>query len=103
MAQSQDDLWLSLISLWEVAKKVEKGQLVLDRPLDQWLDDATALPGLHLWDLTRPILIQSCQLPQAFHGDPADQMIVATARIYGAILVTIDKRIPAYSHVRTLW
>ena len=102
VAQSQDDLWLSLISLWEVAKKVEKGQLVLDRPLDQWLDDATALPGLHLWDLTRPILIQSCQLPQAFHGDPADQMIVATARNYGAILVTIDKRICAYSHVRTL-
>ena len=102
-AQGQDDLWLSLISLWEVAKKIEKNQLVLDRPLDQWLDAATAVPGLHLSELTRPVLVESCQLPQPFHGDPADQMIVATARHQGAILVTKDKAIREYSHVKTVW
>lgn len=41
-AVSGDDLWLSMISIWEVAKKVEKGQLVLDRPLGAWLDTASA-------------------------------------------------------------
>ena len=102
-AQERNDLWLSLISVWEIAKKVEKRQLVLDRPLDQWFDIAVAMPGLHSYELTRPVLIESCQLPQPFHGDPADQLIVATARHHNATLITKDEKIRAYSHVRTLW
>ena len=102
-AQSQDDLWLSLISIWEVAKKVEKKQLVLDRSINQWLDAATLINGLHLWELAQPILVQSCSLPQPFHGDPADQLIVATARHHEALLITKDKKIRSYPHVRTLW
>ena len=102
-SQQADDLWVSLISIWELAKKVEKEQLVLDRPLDQWLDEAAALPGLHLADLTRPILVESCQLPPPFPGDPADQIIVATARHEDAILVTRDQKMRGYSHVRSLW
>lgn len=74
-ALAKDDLAVSLISLWEIAKKVEKGQLVLDRPLDDWLDLATARTGLHSVELTRPILIESCRLPQPFHGDQADQIM----------------------------
>ena len=102
-AQSQVDVWLSLISIWEVAKKVEKQQLVLDRPLDQWLDAATIIRGLHLWELTRPILVQSCSLPGPFHVDPADQLIVATARHHEAVLITKDEKIRSYPHVRTAW
>jgi PIN domain nuclease of toxin-antitoxin system len=102
-AQADDNLWLSLISVWEVAKKVEKRQLVLDRPLDQWLDSATFVQGLHLWELTRPVLVESCSLPSPFHGDPADQMIVATARHHEATLITKDARIQNYQHVRTAW
>lgn len=98
-----EDLWLSLISVWEVAKKVEKNQLVLDRPLDQWLDEAVTRQGLGLWELTRSILVQSCELPQPFHGDPADQILVATARQRGAVLVTRDRRIRRYAHVQSLW
>ena len=100
---AQQDLWISLISVWEVAKKVEKQQLVLDRPLDQWLDEALTPPGLGVWEVTRPILVQSCALPQPFHGDPADQILVATARHHGATLVTKDQRIRRYSHVLSLW
>ncbi len=102
-ALANDALWLSLISIWEVAKKVEKSQLVLDRPLDDWLDAATAASGLHLAELTRPILAESCRLPQPFHGDPADQIIVATARDRDAIIVTKDRQIQQYAHVRSLW
>jgi PIN domain nuclease of toxin-antitoxin system len=102
-SMAAQDLWLSLISVWEVAKKVEKQQLVLDRPLDQWLDEAVSRPGLGLWELTRSILVQSCQLPEPFHGDPADQIIVATARQRGATLVTRDQRIRQYRHVQSLW
>jgi len=102
-ARSAQDLWVSLISVWEVAKRVEKRQLVLDRPVEQWLDEAVAAQGLGVWELTRPILVQSCALPQPFHGDPADQILVATARRHGAVLVTKDQRIRQYAHVQSLW
>jgi PIN domain nuclease of toxin-antitoxin system len=102
-SQAKGDLSLSLISVWEVAKKVEKAQLVLDRPVDQWLELALARPGLHLVELTRPILVESCKLPPPFHGDPADQLIVATARDCDAVIITKDARIRAYAHVRSVW
>jgi PIN domain nuclease of toxin-antitoxin system len=102
-SQARRDLSLSLISVWEVAKKVEKTQLVLDRSVDQWLELALARPGLHLAELTRPILVESCKLPPPFHGDPADQLIVATARDCDAVIITKDARIRAYAHVRSVW
>ena len=100
---SKQDLWISLISVWEVAKKVEKQHLVLDRALDQWLDAAVTRSGLGIWELTRTILVQSCELPQPFHGDPADQILVATARHRGAVLITKDQRIRRYPHIQSLW
>jgi PIN domain nuclease of toxin-antitoxin system len=102
-SQARQTLALSLISIWEVSKKVEKGQLVLDRPLENWLDLATAAPGLQLVEMTRPILVESCRLPPPFHGDPADQIIVATARDRDAVVVTRDDRIRRYDHVRSIW
>lgn len=102
-SQRDEDLWVSLISIWELAKKIEKGQLILDRPQDQWLDLATTMPGLHLAELTRPVLAESCRLPPPFPGDPADQIIVATARHDDAVLVTKDRNIRGYPHVRSLW
>lgn len=98
-----DGLWLSIISIWEVAKKVEKRQLVLDRPVRQWLDQATTITGLGLAELTPTILIDSCELPPPFHGDPADQLIVASARQQHATLVTKDRTLRRYPHVQTLW
>lgn len=102
-SQKQNALWVSLISIWELAKKVEKTQLVLDRPLDQWLDEATTQQGLHLAELTRPILVESCRLPPPFPGDPADQIVVATARQHEAALVTKDRAIRQYPQVRSIW
>ena len=101
--QSRDVLALSMISIWEVAKKVEKGQLRLDRPMADWIDQATAQRGLHLVELTTPIIVESCQLPQPFHGDPADQLIVATARARDFLVLTKDESIRRYQHVRSAW
>lgn len=102
-AGRRERLLLSLISIWEVAKRVEKAQLVLDRPIESWIDASTHRPGLQVVEITRPILIESCRLPQPFHGDPADQIIVATARDRDALLVTKDQKIRQYSHVRSSW
>ena len=102
-AAGRGDLWLSQISIWEMAKKVEKGQIAIDRPLDEWLDAALEVEGLQVAEMTRPVLVDSCRLPQPFHGDPADQMIVATSRAHSATLVTKDSRLRDYPHVRTAW
>lgn len=101
--RTNGSLWLSMISIWELSKKVEKGQLGLDRPLDEWLDLATIREGLQLAELSRPVLVESCRLPGEFHGDPADQRLVATARLQNATLVTKDRAIRDYAHVRTVW
>ena len=102
-AAGRDELHLSIFSVWEIAKKVEKGQIALDRPLEEWLDLALEVAGLQLTDLTRPIIVDSYKLPLPFHGDHADQLIVATTRSLSATLVTKDSRLRDYPHVRTLW
>ena len=92
-----------LLEIIDNAKKFEKGSLTLDRPLDEWLDAALETEGLQVAELTRPVLVDSCRLPQPFHDDPADQIIVATARSHSATLITRDARLRDYRHVRSIW
>ncbi|MBE9015150.1 type II toxin-antitoxin system VapC family toxin [Chroococcidiopsidales cyanobacterium LEGE 13417] len=94
-------LGVSIISCWEVAKLVENNKLVLSCSVSEWLNDALAYPGVQLLDLTLPIVVESTQLV-GFHRDPADQIIVATARIYNCPLLTIDEKILNYPNVQTL-
>lgn len=74
--------------------------MTLPVPAGEWLDQALAYPGMRLLDLTPRIAVESTQLPGAFHRDPADQMIVATARVYDCPLVTLDRKIRSYQHVQ---
>ena len=84
-------LGVSVISCWEVAKLVEYKRLVLPCSVADWFDQALAYPGLLLLDLTPRIALESTQLPGSFHRDPADQMIVATARVHDCPLLTADE------------
>jgi len=63
--------------------------------------EALAYPGMRLIELTPQIAIESTKLPGSFHGDPADQIIVATARIHDVFLLTVDSKILKYEHVKT--
>jgi len=102
-ASSGNDLVLPAISIWEVAKLVEKGRLAFNEPLDLWVHEALRMPCLRLAPLSPAVAIESTRLPGSFHADPADQLIVATARQLGAALITSDERILAYPHVETVW
>lgn len=95
-------LGISAISCWEVAKLVEYNRLALPLPVSDWIKQALSYPGIQLLDLTPEITIESTQLPQPFHKDPADQLIVATARIHGVPLATFDARIRSRPHVEVL-
>lgn len=99
-ANESSGLGISAISCWEVAKLVELGRLILPQPVDAWLDLALAYPGVQLLDLTPQIAVESTRLPGEFHRDPADQIIVATARVYDCPLVTRDGKIRSYPHVQ---
>ena len=93
---------VSVISCWEIAKKVQIGKLELDRPVAEWLQFATANSAIQVQPLTTEIAVEACQLPSGFHTDPADQLIVATSRVMGIPLLTADRKILDYPHVSLL-
>ena len=84
---------VAVISCWEVAMLMDKGRLKLDREVGLWVEQALALPKLEVLPLTAQIAVASVRLPADFHSDPADRMIVATARQYNVPVVTKDERI----------
>ena len=95
-----DGLGISVISCWEIAKLVEKSKIDLDSEIDAWFEKALAYPGIQLLELTPQIAIESTKLPGKFHRDPADQIIVATARIFDCQLLTSDGKILNYPFVK---
>lgn len=102
ISDNEDDIiGVSAISCWEIAKLCEYGRLELSVELSDWFGAALAYPGVSLLNLTPEIAIESSRLPGDFHRDPSDQMIVATARLYGCPLATTDRKILRYEHVQT--
>ena len=95
-AAQNSQVWVSAITPWEVAMLVAKGRLNLNRDAMDWVDAALALPGLRLAPIEPTIAVASTRLPGELHGDPADRLIVATARHLGATLVTADAQLLAY-------
>lgn len=94
---------LSAISLWEAAKKECVGHLKLSLPTRAWLTQSLREPFITLLPLSPDVAYEANHLPGDFHRDPADQIIVATARIHNQTLITCDRRILNYPHVKTLW
>lgn len=101
-AAAREGLAVSAISCWEVAKLVSLGRVVLPLPIERWFAASLGYPGLTVIPLTPHIAIDSTRLPGTFHRDPADQLIVATARTLGAPVATADLKVLAYPHVTTL-
>lgn len=95
-------LGVSAISCWEVAKLVERNRLHLPMPVESWLTYALSEPGIRLLPPSPQICVESTRLPAPFHKDPADQIIVATARSFDCPLVTLDGHIRNYPHVKLL-
>jgi PIN domain nuclease of toxin-antitoxin system len=88
---------IAAISAWEISMLVEKARVKLRKPTLSWIQDALALPGIELIPLSPEIAVESSQLQGSFHGDPADRIIVATARIHQLSLMTFDKKILTYA------
>ena len=98
-----EELLLSAISPWEFSKLLEKKRIGISCDPEEWIREALEMSKLRLVPLTPNLSYRSTTLPSPFHEDPADQIIVATAREEKATVLTKDKLIQEYTHVPTVW
>ena len=102
LADPKEKLFISTISTLEIARLIQGGLLELKGPLKVWIHRSLELIQAHTLDLTHDIAIAAYALPSGFHKDPADRILVATARTRNLTLVTADERILAYPHAPCL-
>jgi PIN domain nuclease of toxin-antitoxin system len=99
-AEREGNLRISVISIWELAMLEKRGRLALPMNIRMWVEQALSKPGIAVAPLTPEIALESVHLPGEMHGDPADRMLLATARVLGARLVTKDAQLIRYSRQR---
>ena len=98
-----DEIILSAISPWEFSKLLENKKIGISCDPEDWINSALDMPKFRLVPLSPVLAYRSTVLPQPFHNDPADQIIVATAREENATILTKDERILSYKNVRSIW
>ena len=102
-AVKEKSVLISSISAWEVALLVIKKRLTLALDVTDWIAKSENLPFIQFIAVSNSIAVKSINLPQPLHPDPADRIIIATALSAGAPLVTKDKKLLNYPHVKTIW
>jgi PIN domain nuclease of toxin-antitoxin system len=103
MSMEKNAIFISSISAWEVALLVARKRLKLTMGVTDWIAKSERLPFVTFVPIDNAIAVKSVGLPEPFHTDPADRIIIATAITMGAALVTKDERIINYPHVETIW
>jgi PIN domain nuclease of toxin-antitoxin system len=98
-----EQIIVSSISAWELAMLVAKGRVALSMDIGAWLSVVSQIEEVNFVPVNNEIAVKSTELPGEFHKDPADRIIVATARKLAAPLITVDDKIRAYPHVRAIW
>jgi PIN domain nuclease of toxin-antitoxin system len=93
---------VSAISLLEIARKEAKGELVFGMALSKWFQLALPTNRVRVLEITPEIVIDATRLPGWSHKDPADQIIVATARLHGLKILTSDSKILKYRQVTSI-
>lgn len=96
-----DEIVISSISIWEIAVKSRKGHLDLTVPLQEFLVGLERIPNLQIHPVDVQTWLLSAELDWK-HRDPADRVIVATARLLSCPVVTADKVIAAF-YPATVW
>ena len=98
-----DQRAIASISIWEFPMMVTRGRIRLRVSLEEWLEHAINRTEITVLHLSPRIALESCNLPGKFHKDPADRIIVATARIHKLKLITKDQNIIDYPNAETVW
>lgn len=102
-AFSSDTLYVSAISLWEIAWLMRRGRLKIKVPFQKFIDDVLISYKYGLLGITPSIADIAASLPADVNSDPADRIIAASAIILDAPLVTADKNLRKSKVVKTIW
>ena len=94
-AHECNELFLSAISIWEIAMLERVGRIAFHQPLLNWFNEATK--GINVIPIDTKISLESVMLPNLHHKDPTDRFIIATTRIINCRIMTYDKAIINYA------
>lgn len=94
--QNSYPVFISAMSCWEIGLLAQRGRISLEMDCLQWVEQALSDPGFALAPLSPQIAVLSSRLPGDVHGDPADRILIATAFMHHAVLVTCDEKILEY-------
>jgi PIN domain nuclease of toxin-antitoxin system len=103
LSHTDSEIFVSVISCAEVACAVERGRIKLDRHWKSWFRTYSELNGWQLLPIDLAVMEEAYSLPEYTHRDPADRIIVATARKFHLHIVTAARRMLDYPHVETIW
>jgi PIN domain nuclease of toxin-antitoxin system len=101
LLKAGNDRLVSAISALEIARLCLDERVILSVSLNMWMEDSARDLRLQQVNVDFAIALEAYSLPDSFHRDPADRVLVATARTYQATLLTADERILEYKHART--
>jgi len=101
--EASPSLGVSIISCWEMAMLVSRERIKLNMDVQSWVDEAVKYEGMRLLNLDTEINCLSTRLPGHFEGDPVDRILLATCMKYNAPLLTKDKHIHQWGHIRAIW
>jgi PIN domain nuclease of toxin-antitoxin system len=101
---AESELGLATISIQEIAYLSARGRLGMDRPVGTWIGDALAAHDVRVIAPTVATALRAGSLdPVAFHGDPIDRLIFATAVEHDLRLVSADTRLREADPTRVVW
>ena len=101
--ESNDEVGISTMAVWEAATLVRKGRIRLDPDVKRWVSKALAADRIVRLTLTPEIALAAGSVADPFPGDPADRIIYATAVATGSNLVTADRRIATFDPALVIW
>ena len=101
LSEPDELLYLSTVSTLELARLQAHGRAELSEDLSDFADASLDLLGASTIEMSHEIAIGAYTLPGDFHRDPADRILVSTARLNGLTLLTADERILGYPHVES--
>lgn len=101
LENSNNELWLSPISLWEIIVLAEKGRIELNKEPRRWLKIVLKQVPLREAPLNFNVAMESRYITVS-HQDPADRFLAATAKVYNFTLVTADQNLLGCPDIQSL-
>ena len=102
LLDAANEILVSAVSTLEIARMVAVGRVVLAKELRQWIREGLRSLEAGSLAVDHDVATESYRMPEPFHRDPADRMLVASARLHGCTMISADRLILDYPHVRSV-